>query len=145
MVSLSFSVRHDLDEGIARLNAVPARADAAMIRATEDGTILLRGAVQRVVEDRTKMASEMVSKIIESEVEVPAGDSLARGRISFTKPPAYFYPKKGQFLRFTIGSRVIFARRVKGSRPYKLIPRAAEGVEREIGRGFEREVGEVFR
>lgn len=144
MVSLSFSVRHDFDEGVARLNAVPARADAAMIRATHEGTTRLRAEVQRVVEDRTKMDAAMVSKIIESSVEEGMG-ALARGRVSFTKPPAYFYPKKGRFLRFVIGGRVVFARRVRGSRPYKLLGRAGQSAEAEIRREYEREVGEIFR
>lgn len=143
MVSLTVSVRHDLDEGIARINTIPARADAAMIRATHEGTAILRARVQRVVEDRTKMDSAMVSKIVESEVEEGQG-SLARGRVSFTKPPAYFYPKKGRFLRFSVGGRVVFARRVRGSRPYKLIGRAGESAEGEIRRVYEKEAGEVF-
>ncbi len=128
---------------------LPQESEAAMRRATTFGIALIREQVINTVAARTGMDRARVDQIVDSEAGSSPG-AVARGRVWFKDPPEYFYATHTQangrpgMLRFTIGGRVFYRARVKGSRPYKLIPRAAETAERAVEKEFEREVGEVF-
>ncbi len=140
---------HDFAPARALIARLPQESEAAMMRATLFGIALIREQVINTVAARTRMDRARVDQIVNSEAG-PSPGVVARGRVSFEDPPAYFYATHTQangrpgMLRFTIGNRVFYRARVKGSRPYKLIPRAAETAERSVEKGFDREVGEVF-
>lgn len=140
MVSLSLRirVRSDSARAAAEVEAVPPRLDAAMRRGTERGTNLLAASVARLVESRTSMDASVARAITKAEV-LPGGGPISRGQVSFTKPPARIYPKKGKALAFTIGGVKLVRRSVKGSRPYALIQRTADD------RTVVQAIGEVYR
>ncbi len=91
------------------------------------------------------MRPEVVEQIMRVEDE-PAGDALARSVVRMTDPPPFFYPRRARALRFrpSGGGAFVFARRVRGSRPYKLIGRGASIAQPGVEREYEREVGGVL-
>lgn len=109
-----------------------------MRRGTERGTSLLASSVVSLVAGRTSMNGATARAITRAEV-LPGMGPISRGRVSFSRPPARIYPKKGKALAFTVGGVKIVRRSVKGSRPYGLIERAAD--DRAVGRA----IGEAYR
>ncbi len=131
--------------------SLPSRCEEAMRRGHEAAVDLVRGQVVRTVEERTGMRPEVVEQIVKAEDE-PAGDALARSTVRMTDPPPFFYPnpptasRPRPMLRFrpSGGGAFVFARRVRGSRPYNLIGRGASIAQPGVEREYEREVGEVL-
>ena len=141
--SLRFSVRGRTDARAAALeiSRKDARLNAAMRRATASGTRILGRAVEGLVVSRTTMGRGVAARIVNVRM-VPGTGAVARGIVSFERPPDRIYPRRKRALAFTVGNRRIVRRSVRGSRPYALIPRAAlaEGTVRVIGDNYQREV-----
>jgi hypothetical protein len=142
-MGLRVRIIHDFGEAKAKLKAYPKLLNDAMYDASEEGTRIIANQLVLTTVVRTGMDPGMVDNMVRVEFG-PSPGLIARGRVGFTKPPAYFYPKKSKVLRFTIGGRVIFARRVRGSRPYPLVGRAANLAENDVERNFGRALREVM-
>ena len=144
MSPLRFGVRARSDARAAALEVSrkDARLNAAMRRGTASGTRILGKAVEGLVVSRTSMGRGVAARITNVRM-VPGTGAVARGIVSFERPPDRIYPKKGKFLRFkNQRGRQVFVNSVRGSRPYALIPRAAlaEGTVRVIGDNYHKEV-----
>jgi hypothetical protein len=154
-LGFSLSVRHDYDRGTAGVASLPPRLTAAMAEGTEEATSLLKEATVGMVVSRTSMSADVARRILESEV-VPTPNG-ARGRVKFTDPPpggweiraknkkalAFGWPKMGPGPGR--GGRWVF-RSVKhpGSRPYKLLGRAAGVSETALKEAYDDAVSEVL-
>ncbi len=136
---LSIRVRENFGQDASEVRGAGARLAPAMREATAEAVEVLEAAVESTIVDRTNMSDAVVSRIVESELDPSVGD-ISRGRVRLTDPPARFYPRKAKALRFTINGREIVRRSVKGSRPYKLVPRGAARAERAIEETYERHV-----
>jgi hypothetical protein len=143
-MGLRIGVTHDFGEAKAKLKAYPKLLNDAMYDASEEGTRITANQLVLTTVARTEMEPGMVENMVRVEFG-PSPGLIARGQVGFTKPPAFFYPKKSKVLRFKIGGRVIFARRVRGSRPYPLVGRAANLAENDVERNFGRALREVMR
>lgn len=140
---MKLEVTHNLSEVSAQIKAYRPLLHDAMYDASERGTRIIASELERTTVARTGMAPDMVHEMVETEFG-PAPGLVARGEIRFSDPPAYFYPKKSKVLRFEINGRVIFARRVRGSRPYPLVGRAVTSAHDEVERGFRRGIRRVM-
>jgi hypothetical protein len=142
-MGLKIAVESNLSEAKAQLKTYPPRLNAAMYEASDTGTHIIASQLERTTVARTGMSPEMVHSMVEVEFG-PYPGLVARGEVGFSRPPAFFYPKKSKALHFTINGRGIFAKRVRGSRPYPLVGRAVFSAESEVERNFRRGIQEVL-
>lgn len=142
---LRLRVNRDHARAASQVEAFTPRLNAAMRRGTERGTNLLGAGVAALVVSRTSMSAGAARAITKTEI-LPGAGPISRGRVSFTKPPARIYPKKGKALAFTIGGVRFVRKSVRGSRPYALIERAADMgyTAKRIEDGYREEVEEVL-
>ncbi len=148
---VSFSVRHDFAPARAAIARLPRESEAAMRRATVEGTAILEANAQRTINRRTGRTAGT----IRASVDSPPG-LVARGTVGSSDPVATYLEfgtrpheiraRPGGVLRFTVGNRVVFARSVRhpGTRPYLWLSRAVQEAKGPVERAFDREVGEVF-
>lgn len=122
-MAIRVEVEHNLADAKEKLALYPARLTTGMYEGTRRATNIVAQQLEETTTARTSMDRSMVHSMIDIEV-TPLPGGIAQGKVGFKPPPKYFYPKKSKVLVFRIEGRTIFARRVRGSRPYKLVPRA---------------------
>lgn len=128
---IGISVRHDYDEGAARIAIIPSQLEQGLYEGVTrfTRTILHPALVEKVVQ-RTGMSPAIAEKITTSSTTRIAKG--ARGRVSFTAPGSDKYPivPKEKKALFWPGARHPVARVMHPrTRPWALIPRAVQANE----------------
>lgn len=140
-ISLVIGVEHNFDAGAAEAAALVPRLDSAMDKGTERATRILADAVVRAVIDRTTMSPDIADAITEADVRG------GRGVVRFSDPPPggwIIRPRNKRALYWDGAPHPVNGVEHPGSRPYALIPRAADSVESVMQRQYDDEVRDVI-